>query len=540
MTAGDIHTVDRLRAMERYARGLRAHLRQPLAPAACHDIAARVPGRREADFLRLIERLAGAGRATPAGRLLEHAGATPPDVEALVRAEGVEGALERLHAAGVYASLDEFKGRVAIVRGSLRLDVTADSFDSPFAAWDFAVTTGGSRSAGLPVSVSFALLAYEAAIERLFLEAFGLVERPFALLRPAPPGAAGIKNILRKASLGIATRRWFTPTPPFALRTSAGHAGLTLATLALSRLWGRPIPWPRYVPPDQPEPILDWLARQAAAGAPAHFDAPASAAAALCARASAGGWDLRGTFFRVGGEPFTPAKAELLAAAGCRWAAHYAMTEVGRIGLACADAQALDDVHILEGKLALIERPALQRGAGLPDGLFLTALHPAAPKVMLNVELGDYGVRLERACGCALGAAGYTHHLHTIRSYEKLTAGGMHFLGSSLIQIIEERLAPRFGGAPDDFQFAECEHQGVTHVALRVHPRLGPLDEDRVVAAVIEGLQASAAGERMMADIWQRGGTLRVERTRPTLTRSGKILPLVTHAGAERSVAPTA
>lgn len=517
----------RLGTMGAYLSGLREHLRRPLSAEDCRAIAALLPGQREADFLALIERLSGPGQASPLRRLLEHAGATPPEVEALVRAEGLEGALERLHAAGVYVSLDEFKGRTPIVRGSLRLDVRPADFDSPFSAAAFGVTTGGSRSAGLPVSVSFALLAYEGAIERIFLEAVGALERPYALLRPAPPGGAGIKNILRRSSLGLSAQRWFTPTPPFALRTSTYHAALTAATLALGRLWCRPIPWPRFVPPERPGPILDWLAHQAAAGRPAHFDAPASVAARLCARAVAGGWKIAGTFFRVGGEPLTPAKIEQLQSAGCSWAVYYSMTEIGRIGMACTDGEALDDVHVLTGKLALIERPALARGADLPDGLFLTALHPAAPKLMLNVELGDYAQRHERRCACPLGAAGYVSHLHTIRSYEKLTAAGMHFLGSGLIRLLEERLAPRFGGAPDDFQFVEGEEQGVTHVIVRVHPRLGPLDEAALTGAVLEGLKASAAGERMMADIWRRGGTLRVERRPPELTRAGKVLPLV-------------
>ena len=44
---------------------------------------------------------------------------------------------------------------------------------------------------------------------------------------------------------------------------------------------------------------------------------------------------------------------------------------------------------------------------------------------MLNVSLGDQAVMVQHACGCPLQTLGWDTHLYTIRSYEKLTGGGM-------------------------------------------------------------------------------------------------------------------
>ena len=63
----------------------------------------------------------------------------------------------------------------------------------------------------------------------------------------------------------------------------------------------------------------------------------------------------------------------------------------------------------------------------------------------------DYAVISHPHCGCPWEEMGYTQQLHTIRSYEKLTSEGMHFVGTDLIAVVEEVLPARFGGAPTDY-----------------------------------------------------------------------------------------
>src|SRR5436309_4141803 len=51
-------------------------------------------------------------------RLMAHAGCEPGDIERDVAKEGLEGALARLLRAGVYLTVEEFKGRAPVKRGT--------------------------------------------------------------------------------------------------------------------------------------------------------------------------------------------------------------------------------------------------------------------------------------------------------------------------------------------------------------------------------------------------------------------------------------
>jgi hypothetical protein len=72
-------------------------------------------------------------------------------------------------------------------------------------------------------------------------------------------------------------------------------------------------------------------------------------------------------------------------------------------------------------------------------------------------------------------------HLSSIRSFEKLTAGGMTFLDADVVRVLEEVLPARFGGAPTDYQLVEDESEdGQPRVLLLVHPSLGPVGPDEM------------------------------------------------------------
>jgi hypothetical protein len=174
--------------------------------------------------------------------------------------------------------------------------------------------------------------------------------------------------------------------------------------------------------------------------------------------------------------------------------------------------------------MAVIQRPKL-----LPDGhtrldaLYLTTLLPAAPKIMLNLDTGDYGVLGRRDCGCGLEKLGLDLHLHTIRSYEKLTTGGMHFLGGEFVTLVEQILPQTFGGNPTDYQFVEEDKGAESQVRILISRRVGPLDEAAVIAKVLDYLGSRSRGDRSMAWHWQQAGTLRVSREEPLATQGDKI-----------------
>lgn len=495
---------------------------------ACRGILEQQLRDREESFLRIVERAVFANPRSPYRRLLEHAGIGLADLARSVRHDGIEATLGLLHAEGVYVTLEQFKGRQPIERPGLTVPVSAGDFDNPLLARHFEASTGGSRGGvGRRILIDFDLLAHEAAYYSVYLGAFGLHGRAEALWYPPPPGVAGIKQVFRRAKLGTPPARWFAQTRLAFGRGTVRHFLFTGYAVYASRLLGRPLPAPEYVPPDQASVVAEWLATQAKLGTPAVLAAGPSSAVRVCTAAAERGLDISDTFFRVAGEPYTPAKAKIIAAAGGRASPQYSMAEIGVIGMGCAAPGAVDEVHLLSDKVAVIQRDRTVGASGIQVGaLFYTTLLPSCPKLMLNVESDDYGVLAERDCGCPFGEIGFRRHLHGIRSYDKLTSEGMTFLGSELISLVEEVLPARFGGRPMDYQFVEEERAGSSSINVVVSPRIGTVDERAIVEVVLASLRAHDVAHRLMADFWNRAATLRVVRREPYATGAAKVLPL--------------
>jgi hypothetical protein len=507
----------------------KAFLRQPLTLEDSLRVLREGLARRDESFLDIMARAVFENARSPYRPLLDQAKIRYGDVEGWVRREGVEGALAELYAAGVYVTLDEFKGRRPIRRPGLEVRVQAHDFDNPLHLAHYEAGSGGSRGARTRARVDLALLAHEAAAQRVFLDAVGGLGRPMGIWRTALPSGAAMKNVLRHAKIGILTERWFSPTRLGFTRGLWKHWLFTRYVIAASGWWGRPIPAPEHTSLDQAHVVAGWLAEKRAQGTPAYLDAAVSSAVRACLAARAHGLDIAGTLFRVGSEPFTDARARIIAEAGCRALCHYALGEVGRLGVACTAPQAVDEVHVAADVVALLQRER-QLGGAAVGALFCSTLHTAVPKIMVNVELGDYGVMSRRSCGCPFQRLGFRQHLYTIRSYEKLTSEGMHFVGTELLRLVEEVLPGRFGGEPTDYQLVEEEEaSGLPRVSLVVSPRVGEVDTDQLITTALEVLGSGAGGNgtgSIMARHWRDARTLRVVRREPYATTAAKILPL--------------
>lgn len=497
-------------------------LRTPLELSACHRLLREGINAREDRLVDVFQHVF-ARPANPYARLLGNAGIELGDATRLVRQQGVEGALGSLYEAGVYVGLEEFKGRRPLVRPGLELWVTPHDF-----APSLVRNPGNGRAeARLPIVLDLDLLAYEAAHQGVFLEAFGLVERPTALWALAGPAASGLKNVLRHAKLGLRFERWFSPMPFRPRRGTTGSVLFTSYALAAGRVVGTPLTRPEYVPFSRADRVARWLADARTGGSPATLWTNVSAAVRVCLAAAERGLDLGGTTFRVGGEPYTQAKAELVASSGCRALCHYSMHEVGKIGIACAAPVALDEVHLVTDKIATLRRPRAVGTEGEEVGaLFHTTLLSSSPMLLLNVESGDEAVIVERACGCAFGQLGFTTLAHSIRSYEKLTSEGNTFFGGRLVELFESVLPMRFGGGPTDYQLVEQEIGGLTRVLLLVSPVIGPVDEQAVLQTVRDWLTNTGRAERLMTEIWHDTRVLKVVRREPVASTSMKVLPL--------------
>ena len=488
---------------------------------------------REDSFLHVLRHGVYDYARSPYRALLSHIGIEHGDIAAWVRESGVEGALARLYEAGVTVTLEEFKGRQPIRRRGLDLAVRARDFDNPLLVAHYETRTGGSRAVrgvGKRLIIDLNLLAHEAAYDVLFLSALDALKRPMGIWRPVPPAGAGMKILLRHARIGMQAERWFSQSELKRSVPNLRYYVFTRFVIALSAFYGRALPAPEYTPLDQAVKVARWLAQKTRTGTPAYLEANAGAAVRVCVAAAEHGLDIGNTLFRIGGEPFTEARARIIGAAGARAFCHYNMGEAGRLGVACSASEDHDDVHVAVDKIAFLQRERRPAGGVEPIGaLFCSTLHPAAPKLMLNVEVGDYGVLSERACGCPFGALGFTQHLRAIRSYEKLTSEGMQFTGSEVLGLVEEVLPARFGGHPTDYQFVEEEEDGLSRVSLVVSPRVGAVDEPQVVATVLEVLGSpphGSGGHWLMAEYWKGARTLRVVRREPYATAAAKILPL--------------
>jgi len=510
----------------RYAWGLQGYLRHTLTPEECRRSLTHQLKTREESFFHILERGIYANPRSPYRKLLQHAGIEFADVGRLVGQHGLEGALSELYEAGIYVTVDEFKGRRPIQRPGLECAVSPQDFDNLLLAKHYEGRTSGSRGVGTRVILDLDLLTHDAAYFHLLLAAFTLEERPIGIWRGVPPVTAGINTLLRFARLGKPVEKWFSPSKLVLGPKALKFLIFTYYTVYASRILRRPLPKPEYTPLAEAQKVAHWLAAKKAEGTPAVLDTASSTAVRTCIAAKENGLDISGTFFCLGGEPYTMAKAQVVAETGSRALSRYSMMEIGNIGNGCANPTDLDNIHLFTDKVAVIQRPK-RLGAGEPSvgALVYTTILPACPKLMLNVESGDYGILEDRTCGCPIGELGFTRHLSRIRSYEKLNSGGVTFLGTELLRLVEEVLPARFGGHPTYYQLVEEEVGGLPKVNILVSPRVGNVNEKAVIEAIFQTLEPYPGGA-IMADQWRQGQTLRVVREEPYTTVSAKILPL--------------
>src|SRR5439155_8732226 len=114
--------------------------------------------RRETDFLELARGAIYANPASPYRQLLVLAGCEAGDLERLVSREGVEGALTALCQRGVYLTVEEFKGRRPVVRGSTALELHPNQLFNPLADAHLPAQTGGTRGVSTVVPIHLASL----------------------------------------------------------------------------------------------------------------------------------------------------------------------------------------------------------------------------------------------------------------------------------------------------------------------------------------------------------------------------------------------
>jgi hypothetical protein len=490
--------------LARLARDLPGFLRWPVESEVAAGVLRRRLETRESRFLALARRAIFEHRASPYRPLLDAAGCRYQDLEALVTRDGLEGALARLAAAGVRVTFDAFKRRSA-------------AFDNPLTAPHFVARSGGTRGTGTSVSIGLPFVTDLAIPTRLALDAHGLGDADHVVWV-----LTGVNPVLLYAKVSRPPIGWFYPARPLPARTRLGAVYLS----ALGRLVGVRLPLPRFHDLRDPGGLAEWLAARAGERRALCVTTYASSAVRIATAARERGLPLDRVTFITLGEPFTEAKARAVAASGASTLVRFAVTEAGILGYRCARPSGPDDLHFLGDTHAVIRHPRVVGDGGPSVEAFLfTSLLASAPKVLLNVETGDYGDVERRRCECPLGALGLTTHLARIRSFEKLSGEGTTFVHTDLLRALEDVLPSRFGGTGADYQVVEREgDQGILRVELIVSPRVGPVDGDQVRAAFLAAL-GDGALDRLRTEVWRQADTVTVVRRWPLATRAGKILP---------------
>jgi hypothetical protein len=483
---------------------------------------------RERNFLEVLEKAIFAFSGSPYKVLLERAGYDYGAVRRLVEDRGIEQALMKLYEDGVYIDILEFKGKKETVRGRDIFRFQEKDFSNPLLIEGLRTKTGGTRSAGTNIVVPFEYIKEHNPYGVVASHYYGISENPVVIWLSILPAGDGLFFSLRFAAMGNPPVKWFSPVDEKYIRPSLMDKFKTKSAIWLGALHGRRMPAPEFVDMRRSFQIARWMSENLGNSKGFTVVAYPSLALRLILEARKENLDLGETVFWLMAEPLTDKIRDEIEASGCKAYSLFGCNELMIIGHGCANPDGPDDMHLLEDKLAAIQCKRNMKHSDITvDSLLFTTLLKSSPKIFLNTETGDYGTIEERACGCGFEKLGLSRHIHTIRSFEKLTAEGSTFLGSDLIPLVQETLPLEFGGNANDYQFMEePDDKGIHRFYMLISPEIGEVDEDRVKKIVLDALTTGEYAHAYSRSYWEQAETLRIQRQHPIPTKRGKIYPL--------------
>lgn len=506
----------------RLAAGLPTFVRNPISLETAKARIQDGMRQRSAAFVSMVEHAVFRNPSSPYLRLFRNAGCDRADLAGLLDREGLEETLEQLAQAGVYVELAEFKGLAPAVRGSQTFHFREVEFDNPLTTAHFRSSTGGSTGRPTRVVVDLEHIDQSAHHWATWFATHDLMSSPLVYYTPTHAGI--VNGILRCARFGKSLDRWFAMSEMATWRDRSIAAAVQWM---VRRAIG--LPRPEAVSLADSGRIGEYLHQLSRKGLRPCLNTYPSAAARICRAMQERGIPLAGSSFLLRGEALTPARRAAIEAAGARAIQSYGFSEGGTVAGQCTCPNQADDVHVYADAFAIVQRERPVGEGESVGALLITGLRRASPKVLLNTEIGDDATVENRPCDCLFGELGYKTHLHSIRSFGKLTGEGMTFLRADLIRLLEEVLPAKFGGAPTDYQLLEEEVAGgLVRYTLLVSPSLGPLDSAAIANEFLGELSKMRRFNRFKARVWADAGTLQVLRRDPESTPRGKVLPIRT------------
>lgn len=479
---------------------------------------------KEARWLETLRRAVFDRPESLYARLFRLADCEFTDLKESLGRRGLEGTLELLRDAGVYLTSEEFKGSEPVVRGGRRFDLRDGEFRNPLVEGRIVGSSSGSRGRSVKSPASLEYEAYIESLRRIEAVELGFDKFSEAMVRPLPPSMIGLRVGIANAKAGRPPKRWFAPEAR--LRGTWHYRALSCALVAAARLHGVRAPFPTLLPANDFSPVARWIAAEKKRGRCCSIGGFVSPLVRVAAAALENGNDIAGTLFIAGGEALTPAKRKLIESAGARVCQRYWISEVGPVGFPCRHSLERNTLHFLEDSVAAVMR---SRKAPLSEltieAALFTTLHPAAPNILINAEMGDSAVVERAPCDCTYAELGFTTKVREVMSFSKLTGQGVTLVGTDLIELLEDVLPRKFGGAAGDYQLVERDQAGQTTLALRVSPRVGRPPRDEVRAFFLRALRKYYGGS-LASRLWEHSEALEVEFAEPVAGAGGKVLPI--------------
>ncbi len=516
----------RIKSTLALAAALPRYFRHPVTAPQAEEEIKRLLDTRVERFLELARTQIYECPGSPYLKLLKHAGCELSDLQTQVHRHGLEETLVELAKEGVYLTSEEYKGKKEVVRGAESFQVSAGDFRRRDTSAGFTIQSSGTRNSPVRTFSGLDWLTLQTTNTAISFYAHDQFSCVHSLYEPIVSGRVNFALI--NAKLGIRTDRWFANRYRAHSWLESWHGYLNICLTAMMGKWFGPgIAKPEFLGAGDVRPIVQWILEKRRDGKKCCIRTVVSNAVRIARSASDMGVSLEGAKFRTGGEPLTESKQAVIEQVGARALPGYGFGGGLGSALRCGKPHFRDEVHVPKNLITVVEYPRPLDNAGPPiHPLLLTTLHPTAPRLLLNVENGDYATMVKRDCGCPLQKVGFTQHFHTIRSFEKFTTEGRNYFTADLFGLLENTIPSQFGGGPGDYQLVEEEDDNAqTRLTLLVHPNVGEVNEERLLTVLQEGL-ANATTDRAGVRIWQEAGTLRVRRQVPYSSQRGKTLPL--------------